>query len=143
MLFRSPNFDDLWAAPNMLNTCSFLCVGCYHNTPLSMFCHECCAFAAIGVASTKLNNCSFLWVVCTLDDILDILPYVFLPNSPLIASSMLTNFSFPCFECNEHHLFHNEMDIIVLSKFHGVFVFPHLEIVQNNCLHIDLAYAFF
>ena len=40
-------------------------------------------------------------------------------------------------------MFQNEMDTLVFSKFHGVFVFPHLEDVQTNCLHIDLAYALF
>ena len=32
------------------------------------------------------------------------------------------------------------MDIMVFSQF-GVFVFPHLEDVQTEFLHIDLAYA--
>ena len=40
-------------------------------------------------------------------------------------------------------MFQNEMDTIVFAKFHGVFVFPHLEDVQTNCLHIDLAYALY
>jgi hypothetical protein len=34
------------------------------------------------------------------------------------------------------------MDAIVFSNFDGVFVFPHLEDVQKNGSHIDLAYAF-
>ena len=68
---------------------------------------------------------------------------MFLPNSPLIASLMSNNFSFPCFECNEQHMFQNEMDTMVFSQFHGVFVFPHLEDVQTKFLHIDLAYALY
>ena len=38
-------------------------------------------------------------------------------------------------------MFHNELVPIDLSHFLGVFVFPHLEDVENKCLHIDLAYA--
>jgi hypothetical protein len=53
---------------------------------------------------------------------------VFLPNFSLIASKMLTNFSFRCFECYS-------------NQFH-VFEFPHLDDVQTNFLDIDLAYAF-
>ena len=43
---------------------------------------------------------------------------------------------------NIDHMFHNVMDTIVFSKFHGVFVFPHFEDVSLDCLHIDLTYAF-
>ena len=123
-------------ASNMPNNFSSLWFVCKHAHDIDFSC-----WFPTSVASTKLNNCSFLRVVCTLDAILDILPHVFLPNSPLITSLMSNNFSFPCFECNEHHMFQNEMDTIVFSKFLGVFVFPHLEDVQTNCLHIDLAYA--
>ena len=73
---------------------------------------------------------------------MDILPHVFLPNSPLIASKMLTNFSFQCFECNNELVFKHEMDNMVFSHF-GMFEFPHLEDVEITCLHIDLAYALF
>ena len=86
-------------ASNMSNNFSFLWFVCKHAHDIVFL-----LLVSYCVASTKLNNCSFLWVVCTLDDILDILPHVFLPISPLIASLMLTNFSFPCFECNEHHM---------------------------------------
>ena len=95
------------------------------------------------VATKTMKSCSFKCFVCTLDDDFDILPHVFLPISPLIASRMLTNFSFRCLECNEYHMFPNELVPIDLSHFLGVFVFPHLEDVENNCLHIDLAYALF
>jgi hypothetical protein len=50
---------------------------------------------------------------------------VFLPNSPLIASRMLTTFSFKSLERNNMHVFQHEMDTIVFSNFDGVFVFPH------------------
>ena len=88
-------------------------------------------------------NFSFQWFVCThVDDILDTLPYVFWPNSPLIASRMLNNFSFRCLECNNENEFLHEMDTMVVSQF-GVFVFPHLEDVHTEFLHIDLAHALF
>lgn len=72
---------------------------------------------------------------------MDILPHVFLPNSLPIASKMLTNFSFKSFDCNGDHIFILSWTPFVLSCFHGVFVFPHLEDVPMNCFHIDLAYA--
>jgi hypothetical protein len=97
----------------------------------------------ICVATNTMKTCSFLWFVCThVDDDFDILPYVFLPNSPLIASRMLTTFSFKSLERNNMHVFQHEIDTMVFSNFDGVFVFPHLEDVQTICLHIDLAYAF-
>ena len=40
-------------------------------------------------------------------------------------------------------MFHNELVPLDLSHFLGVFVFPHLDDVENNFLHIDLAYALF
>jgi hypothetical protein len=88
-------------------------------------------------------TCSFLWFIHTHnEDDFDIFPNVFLPNSPIIASRMLTIFSIRCFECNNMHVFQHEMDTIVFSNLDGVFVFPHLEDVQKNCLHRDLEYAF-
>jgi hypothetical protein len=70
------------------------------------------------------------------------LSYVFLPNSPLIASRMLTTCSFQSLECNNMHILQHEMDTMVFSTFDGFFVFPHLEDVQTIYLHLDLAYAF-
>ena len=67
---------------------------------------------------------------------------MFLPISPLIASKMMKNFFFYCFECNNAHEFDYELDNFVFSHFR-VFVFPHLEDVENYCLDIDLAYALF
>jgi hypothetical protein len=175
------NMANLWAAPNVLNTCYFPSFGCNHDAYLDMFCREYFDIYTICVASNKLKNCSFLWfacthcnafelicanhvhmsfpivdlcvatstmnncsfhwLVCTLhDDDFDILPYVFLPNSPLIALKMRTHFYFHCFKCNNAHEYIHEWDIFAFSYF-GVFVFPHLEDVENYCLHIDLAYA--
>ena len=97
----------------------------------------------ICVATNMMKNCSFLWFVCThVDDDFDILPYVFLPKSPHIASRMLTTCSFQSLECNNMHIFQHEMDTMVFSNFVGVFVFPHLEDVETICVNIDLAYAF-
>jgi hypothetical protein len=97
----------------------------------------------ICVATNMMKTCSFLWFVCThVDDDFDILPYVSLPNSPLIASRMLITCSFQSLERNNMHVFQHEMDTMVFSNFDGVFVFPHLEDSQTICLHIDLAYAF-
>jgi hypothetical protein len=70
------------------------------------------------------------------------LSFVFLPNSPLIASRMFNTCSFQSLERNNMHIFQLEMDTTVFSNFDGVFMFPHLEDVQTICLHIDLAYAF-
>jgi hypothetical protein len=69
-----------------------------------------------------------------IDDDFDILPHVILPNSPLIASKMFTNFSFRSFECHDAHVIQHDMDTIGFSNFDGVFVFPHLEDVQIICL---------
>jgi hypothetical protein len=97
----------------------------------------------ICVATNTMKTCSFLWFVCThVDDDFDNVPYVFLPNSPLIASRMLTAFPFRSLEYNNVHVFQHEMYTIVFSNFDGVFVFPPLEDVQTICLHIDLAYVF-
>nr|XP_051183872.1 uncharacterized protein LOC127297585 [Lolium perenne] len=119
-------------ALNMPNNFSFLWFFCKHDDVI----------LTIGITTNMRTNFSFRWFVCThVDDTLDTLPYVFLPNSPLIASRMLNNFSFRCLECNNAHEFLHEMDIIVISQF-GVFVFSHLEDVHTEFLHIDLAYAF-
>ena len=75
------------------------------------------------------------------DDVFDIPLLVFLPNSPLIATKILTNFSFWCFACNSAHMFQNEIVPIALSNVLGDFVFPHFEDVSLSCLHIDLAFA--
>jgi hypothetical protein len=81
----------------------------------------------ICVATNMMKTCSFVWFICThVDDDFDILPYVLLPNSLLIASWMLTTFYLRCLECNNVHVFRHEIDTIVLSHFDGVFVFPHL-----------------
>jgi hypothetical protein len=110
---------------------------------LWFFCNHDDVVPTIGVSTNMRTNFSFRWFVCThVDDILNTLPYVFLPNSPLIASRMLNNFSFRCLEWNNAHEFLHEMDIIVVSQF-GVFVFSHLEDVQMEFLHIDLAHALF
>ena len=114
---------------------------CNHNAILGMLCHESCENSTLLIATNILKTCSFRWFVCTNDDVLVISPHVFLPNSPLIASRMMNNLSIQCFECNNERMFRHEMDTIVFSYFHGVFVFPHLEDAQPNCLHIDLAYA--
>ena len=88
------HMDDLWVATNMMNTCSFQWLVCNHNDILCMSCHEFIGLYQFGVATNMLKTCSFMWFVCHHDDILDILHCVFLPSSPLIASRMLTNFSF-------------------------------------------------
>ena len=88
------------------------------------------AFDDLCVISNMSNNFSFQWLVCTHNDVvLDILPFVFLPNSPNFASNMLIKFLFDCFECPTTMLY-------------GVFEFPHLDDVQTIPMHIDLAYAF-
>jgi hypothetical protein len=90
----------------------------------------------ICVAINTMKTCSFLWFVCThVNDGFDILPYVFLPNSPLIASRMLTTFSFQSLECNNVQAFQHEMDIIVFSNCDGVFVFPHLDTLHMHSLY--------
>jgi hypothetical protein len=97
----------------------------------------------ICVATNAMKPCSFPLFVCThVEDDFNILPYVFLPNTPLIASRILTTFYFRCLECNNVHVFQHEMDTIVFSHFDGVFVFPHSEDVQTIFLHKDLGYAF-
>lgn len=139
--------SPICVASNMLKNFSFLWFVRTHGYAFELICanHVSMKFPIcdLCVATNMMTNCSFLWFVCTLDDDFDILPLVFLPISPLIASRMLTNFSFQCLECNEYNMFHNELVPIDLSHFLGVFVFSHLDDVENNCLHIDLAYALF
>ena len=120
---------------------SFRRLVCNHIDILSISCHECFGFYPFGVATNISKICSFLCIVCTHDDILNILYCVFLPNSSLIASKMITSCSFQCLVCNNDHMVQNEIAIIAFSHFHDVFVFPHFEDVSRNCLHIDLAYA--
>ena len=130
----------------MLKNCSFLWFACTHGCAFDLLCGNRVStnvpIVDPCVATNMMNNCSILWFVCTLDDDFDIWPIVFFPISPLIASKMLTNFSLHCFECNNDHALNHELDNFVFSHF-GVFVFPHLEDVENNCLHIDLAYALY
>jgi hypothetical protein len=76
----------------------------------------------ICVTTNMIKTCSFLLFVCThVDDDFDILSYVFLPNSALIASRMLTTCSFQSLERNNIHVFQHEMDTMVFSNFDGVF----------------------
>ena len=126
------HLDDLCVATNMMTNCSFKCLVGNRIDIFCMPCHECFGSYPFGVATTISNTCSFLWVVCTHVDNLDISHRVFLPTSPFIASRILTNFSFQCLVCNVDH-----MGQILL----GILVFPHLEDIPRNCLHIDRAYA--
>ncbi len=104
------NFSFLWflckhdvviltvgVASNKLNNFSFIW---FVGT------HGCANFYLVNflddmlcVAPKMRTNFSFQWFVCThVDDILDTSTYVFWPNSPLVASRMLNNFSFRCLE---------------------------------------------
>src|SRR4051812_2190962 len=88
------------------------------------------AFDDLCVTSNMSNNFSFQWLVCTHNDVaLDILPCVFLPNSPILASRTLIKIQVNCLECPTTMLY-------------GVFEFPHLDDVQTISMHIDHAYAF-
>ena len=116
----------------MMNNCSCQWLACNHIDIVCMPCHECFGFYSFGVATNIPNTCSFLWVVCTHVHNLDISHCVFLPTSPLIASRMLTNFSFQYLVCNVDQMVQN---------FHGDFVFTYCEDAPRNCLHFDLAYA--
>ena len=101
----------------MMKTCSFQCFVCIHNENFE-----------ICVAISMLKTCSFSWIMCThVDGTLDLLPFVCLPISPLVAPYMLTDFL--CLECNNDLEFTNEKDIMVYSHF-GVLVFPLLEDVE-------------
>jgi hypothetical protein len=128
-------------ASNKLTNCSFFWLGCITTCDNDIFFYFWMNMICVG--TNMMKTCSFLWFVCThIDDDFDILPYVFLPNSPIIASRMLTTYSFQSLESNNMHIFQHEMDIMVFSNFDGVFVFPHLEDVETIFLHIDIAYAF-
>jgi hypothetical protein len=82
------------------------------------------------VASNILNNFFFEWLVCTHNaSVLDILPRVFLSNSPILASKVLIYMLVNCFACHP-------------TRLYGVFEFPHLDDVQTISMHFDLAYAF-
>src|SRR3954471_13495642 len=122
----------LVVATNIRTNCSFIWFVCKYvvfasawdtHIPMIFDIDDLC------VTSNMSNNFSFQWLVCTHNDVvLDILPFVFLPNSPSFASKKLIKFLFDCFEC------HNKM-------LYGVFEFPHLDDVQTISMHIDLAYA--
>jgi hypothetical protein len=134
-------FEFIGVASNTLTNRSFFWLGCITNCDNDGFFYF--WMNMICVATNMMKTCSFLWFVCThVANDFDILPYVFLPNSPLIASRILTTFYFRCLECNNMYVSQHERDTIALSNFDGVFVFPHLEDVQTICLHIELAYAF-
>src|SRR3954471_20713506 len=123
----------LVVATNIRTTCSFIWFVCKHIVFASAWDSHIPMIFAIDdlcVTSNMSNNLSFQWLVGTHNDVvLDILPFVFLPNSPILASKMLIKFLFDCFEC------HNKM-------LYGVFEFPHLDDVSKISMHFDLAYAF-
>jgi hypothetical protein len=134
-------FEFIGVVSNKLTNCSFFWLGCITTCDYDIFFYF--WMNMICVATNMMKTCSLLWFVCThVDDDFDILPYVFLSNSPLITSRMLITCSFQSLERNNMHIFQHEMDTMVFSNFDGVFVFPYLEDVQPICLHIDLAYAF-
>src|SRR4051812_44272960 len=82
-----------WFATKMMKTCSFQCFVCTHNGNFE-----------ICVAILMLNTCSFQCMMCThIGDILDMFPFVSLPNPPFAASRMLTTCSFNCLVCNNPH----------------------------------------
>jgi hypothetical protein len=117
---------------NIRTTCSFIWFVCKHvfascwdtHIPIIFDCDDLC------VTSNMSNNFFFQWLVCTHNDVvLDILPFVFLPNSPSLASKMLIKFLINCFECH-------------LKMLYGDFEFPHLDDVKTISMHFDLAYAF-
>src|SRR4051812_18345029 len=122
----------LVVATNIRTTCSFIWFVCKHVTLSSAWdTHIPMIFAIddLCVTSNMLNNFSFQWLVCTPNDVsLDILPCVFLPNSPVLASKMLFEIWIQCFECPTTTLY-------------GVFEFPHLDNVQTISMHIGHAYA--
>src|SRR4051812_33312536 len=124
--------SHLVVATNIRTTCSSIWFVCKHVTLASAWDTHIPMILAIDdlcVSSNMLNNLSFQWLVCTHNDVsLDILPFVFLPNSPSFASKMLIKFLFDCFEC------HNKM-------LYGVFEFPHLDDFATTSMHFDLAYA--
>src|SRR3954469_12954840 len=97
----------LVVATNIRTTWSFIWFVCKHvlfasawDTHIPMI----FAFDDFCVTSNMSNNFSFQWLVCPHNDVvLDIPPFVFLPNSPIFAPKMLIKFLFDCFEC------HNKM----------------------------------
>src|SRR4051812_40162252 len=125
--------SHLVAATNIMTTCSFIWFVCKHvvfvstwdtHIPMILDVDDMC------MASNILNNFSFQWLVCTHNDVsLDILPCVFLPNSPILASKMLIEILIQCFGS-------------LTTTLYGVFEFPHLEDVRTISIHFDLAYAF-
>jgi hypothetical protein len=85
--------EFIGVASNKLTNCSFFWLGCITTCDKDVFFYF--WINMICVATNIMKTCSFLWFVCThVDDDFDILSYVFLPNSPLIASRMLTTCSF-------------------------------------------------
>jgi hypothetical protein len=86
-------FEFIGVASNKLINCSFFWLGCittYDNDVFFYFWMN-----MICVTKNMMKTCSFLWFVCThVDDDFDILSYVFLPKSALIASKILTTFPF-------------------------------------------------
>src|SRR3954466_9091107 len=122
--------DALCVATKMLNIFSFRCFVCNHISFKSMYCHESFQESRLVVATNIRTTCSFIWFVCKHNTfVLDMLPCVFLPNSPILASKMLFEIWIQCFECPT-------------SMLYGVFEFPHLDDVQTISMHIDHAYAF-
>jgi hypothetical protein len=77
----------LCVAPNMLNTCSFRSFACIHNAILDMFCHECSQIVIIGTLCFDCAHICDFELNCAnrIHYHMEILPHVFLPNSPLIA----------------------------------------------------------
>src|SRR4051812_49047071 len=122
----------LVVATNIRTTCSFIWFVCKYIVFASAWdTHIPMIFAIddLCVTSNMSNNFSFQWLVGTHNDVvLDIPPFVFLPNSPSFASKMLIKFLFDCFE------WHNKM-------LYGVFEFPHLDDFATTSMHFDLAYA--
>jgi hypothetical protein len=82
-------FEFIGVASNKLTNCSFVWLGCITTCDNDVFFYF--WMNTICVATNMMKTCSFLWFVCThVDGDFDILPYVFLPNPPLIASRILT-----------------------------------------------------
>src|SRR3954470_10142453 len=94
----------LVVATNIRTTCSFIWFVCKRvvfasawDTHIPMI----FAFDDLCVTSNMSNNFSFQWLVCTHNDVSsDILPCVFLQNSPILASRMLIKILVKCLECH-------------------------------------------
>jgi hypothetical protein len=98
------HFEFIGVASNKLTNCSVLCLACITTCDNDVFFYF--WINMICVETNMMKTCSFLWFICThVDDDFDILPYVLLPNSPLIASRMLATFYLRCLECNNVHVF--------------------------------------